>query len=227
MTGILLATKTEAYFLLKHLSPVKKEGIYHYRGRIAGKNSALYLTRPGVPAREQLRRFLRLYAFDGIISTGACGNLTSELKNGDRVRVSLATAPGKKTISLANHGRPCVSVQHLVTEDKVKADLRLQTRADIIDMETYAIASVMAEKEFARIRFSATRIVDDLPGEENYLIKEKMLREMTALSPSGKLRWRDITRFGLWDYWRITLRRHRIARLIYRAVAAQVAESGN
>jgi len=227
VTGILLATKTEAYFLLKYLSPVKKEGIYHYRGRIAGKNAALYLTRPGMPAREQLRRFLRLYSFDAILNTGACGNLTPELKNGDFVRVSLATAPGKKTIPITGTGRPCVSVQHLVIEDHVKADLRRQTGADILDMETYAIASVMAEKEFARIPFSATRVVDDLPGEENYLIKEKMLREMTVLSPSGKLRWRDIMRFGLWDYWRITLRRHRTARLICRAVAEQVAKTGN
>lgn len=217
MTGFLIATKTEAHFFLQHLAPVKKDGIFHYRGQIAGKNAALYLTRPGVAAKEQLRRFLRLYSFDRIVSTGACGNLTSELKRQDIVKIGMATAPGKKTITVATSGVTCVSVNHLVTGDKVKADLRAQTGADVLDMETYTIASIMAEKEFAATPFSAMRIVDDLPGEENYLLKEKMLRDMTAATPSGRPKWRDIWAFGVWDFFRITARRHAVARAIFAA----------
>jgi nucleoside phosphorylase len=218
MTGILIATKSEAAFFLKHLSPVKKDGIYHYRGSISGKNTALYLTRPGVAAKEQLRRFLRLYTFERVVSTGACGNLTSELKRHDVVPIANAAHPAKKNIVIAQTGRTAVSVEHLVTTDNAKADLRAQTGADIIDMETYAIAEIMAEKEFAKLPFTAIRVVDDLPGEENYLIKEKMLREMTATTPSGKPRWRDIWAFGVWDYVRITARRHAVARAIFDAV---------
>lgn len=218
MTGILIATKGEAHFFLKHLAPVKKEGIFHYRGQIAGKNTALYLTRPGVAAKEQLRRFLRLYSFDRIVSTGACGNLTAELKRHDGVTIGFACALGKKTIPLAADGATCVSVNHLVTDDRVKADLRAQTGADILDMETYTIASIMAEKDFATIPFTAIRVVDDLPGEENYLLKEKMLREMTAATPSGKPAWRDIWAFGVWDFFRISTRRHAVARAIFEAV---------
>ncbi len=219
MTGILIATKSEAAFLLNDLAPAKKDGIFHYRGNISGKNAALYLTRPGVAAKEQLRRFLRLYTFERIISTGACGNLTSELKRLDVVRIANAAYPGKKNIILTQTGRTAVSIEHLVTADSVKADLRAQTGADVVDMETYAIAAIMAEKEFAQLPLTAIRVVDDLPGEENYLTKEKMLREMTAATPSGNPRWRDIWSFGIWDYFRITLRRHAVARAIFDAVS--------
>ena len=219
MTGILIATKGEAHFFLKHLAPIKKDGIYHYRGTIAGKNRALYLTRPGVAAKEQLRRFLRLYTFEHVISTGACGNLTSELKRHDAVPIGFATAPGQKTIPIVASGRTSVSVNHLVADDNVKADLRQQTGADILDMETYTIAAIMTEKEFSKIPFTAMRVVDDLPGEENYLIKEKMLRDMTAATPSGRPRWRDIWAFGLWDYLRVSTRRHAVARAIFEATA--------
>ncbi|MBN8221746.1 MAG: hypothetical protein J0L53_12540 [Spirochaetes bacterium] len=222
MTGILLATKSEAQFFLKHLAPVKKDGIFHYRGHLAGKNTALYLTRPGVAAKEQLRRFLRLYNFEKIIAGGACGNLTSELKHGDAVIVAEASYPGKKNLVLGTTGYRSVTVDHLVTDDRTKADLRAQTGADILDKETYIIAAIMAEKEFARLLFCAVRIVDDLPGEENYLLKEKLLRDITVTTPSGKPRWRDIWNFGIWDYFRVTLRRHAVAQAIYRAILAQV-----
>lgn len=219
MIAILIATKAEAHFFLKHLAPVKKDGIYHYRGTIDGRNTALYLTRPGVAAKEQLRRFLRLYAWDAVVSTGACGNLTSELKRYDTVQIAYAAAPGQKMLTLARSGLTSVSVSHLVSDDKTKADLRAQTGAAVLDMETYTIAAIMAERDFARIPFSAVRVVDDLPGEENYLLKEKMLRAMTAATPSGKVKWGDIWRFGVWDYFRITLRRHSTARAIFAAVA--------
>jgi nucleoside phosphorylase len=219
MTGILIATKGEAHFFLRHLAPVKKDGIFHYRGQIGGKNTVLYLTRPGVAAKEQLRRFLRLYSFARIVSTGACGNLTAELKRHDRVTIGFTCAPGKKTIPLAAAGATCVSVNHLVTDDRVKADLRAQTGADILDMETYTIASIIAEKEFAAIPFTAIRVVDDLPGEENYLLKEQMLRDMTAATPSGKPKWRDIWAFGIWDFFRISTRRHAVARAIFEAAS--------
>lgn len=223
MTGILLATKSEARFFLKHLAPVKKDGIFHYRGNLAGKNAALYLTRPGVPAKEQLRRFLRLYNFDKIVASGACGNLTSELKHGDAIAVAEASYPGKKNLVLGTKGGRSVTVDHLVSDDRTKADLRAQTSADILDMETYTIAAIMAEKEFAGLPFSVVRIVDDLPGEEKYLAKEKMLRDITATTPSGKPKWRDIWSFGIWDYFRITLRRHAVAQAIYKAILTQIA----
>jgi nucleoside phosphorylase len=216
--AILIATKIEAHFFLKQLSPVKKDGVYHYRGMIGGRNAALYLTRPGVAAKEQLRRFLRLYNLDAVISTGTCANLTSELKRYDTVKISDVTASGKKNLTIAREGRTAVSVTHLIVDDNTKADLRAQTRADILDMETYTISAIMAEPDFARLPFSAVRVVDDLPGEENYLLKEKMLREMTATTPSGRMKLSDIWRFGIWDYFRITMRRHRIAHTIFAAV---------
>ncbi|MBV6493364.1 MAG: hypothetical protein LDLANPLL_01380 [Turneriella sp.] len=218
MTAILIATKGEAYFFLKKLSSVKKEGIFHYRGIINGKKIALYLTRPGVRAKEQLRRFLRLYPWRNIIATGTCANLTSTLSHGDAVQIGCAVNADASTLQIAPTGVTAVSIEALVVKDSTKADLRSRTNADVLDMETYTIASVMAEAEFAKIPWSAIRVVDDTPGEEKYLLKEQMLREMLTNTPSGKLKWRDIWAFGVWDYIRILLRRHQMAKAIFTAV---------
>ncbi|HRP67907.1 MAG TPA: hypothetical protein PLY93_00025 [Turneriella sp.] len=215
MIGILVATKNEAYFFLRYLTPVKKEGIYHYRGAIDGKKIALYLTRPGIAAKEQLRRFLRLYSWQKIISTGACANLTSALKQRDVVRIGTAKAISKPTLFIPHGEYTVVSAPVLVTDDSTKADIYRRTQADVLDMETYAIAAILSESEFNKIPWCAVRVVDDTPGEEKYLYKERMLREMTVRTLSGRLKWRDIWAFGLWDYFRITTRRHRIAKAIF------------
>src|SRR5262245_55358182 len=107
MTGILIATKSEAHFFLKTLLPVKQEGIFHYRGKISGKNAALYLPRPGVSSPEQLRRFLRLYTYDEIISTGSCAALSSEVTRYESVQIGTAYAPGKKPVHFSDEKRHC------------------------------------------------------------------------------------------------------------------------
>lgn len=228
MIGILIATKAEARSFLKYLTPLKKDGVYHYRGNIAGVSAALYLTRPGVSSPATLRRFLKLYAYDRIISTGACASLTSELPRLGIARIAEVAAPGKPNLVVA-HGvlpeqttgdlayRRAVSVTHLVTDDNTKADLRTQTGAATLDMESYTIAKIMAEKEFARLPFSIVRVVDDLPGEESYLLKEKAMREITLRTPSGKLPPGEIWRFGMWDYFYIWYRRRALARQIFAA----------
>lgn len=218
MIAILTATKAEAQHLLRTLEPVKQEGIFHYRGKIGQAPAVLYLTRAGVASREQLRRFLRLYQTDLVISTGACASLTSELAQLQAVKIGAATNHEKRFINIAADGRRCVTVPHLVTGDAAKASLRGLTQADVLDMETWTIASVMQEKEFAARRFVAVRVVDDLPGENRYLEKEKQLRELTVRTPSGRPRLKDILRFGIWDFFVITLRRYRVSAAILRAV---------
>lgn len=224
MIGILAATRTEAHFLLKHLRPVKTSGIYHYRGEFASRAVAIFLTRPGVQSREQVRRFLRLYNFDAVLSCGACASLTAELTHLAHVRVTAAIAPGEKWLSFGNSGRKCISAAHLVTDDATKALLRETSGADVLDMETYTLASIASEKEFEKFPFVALRIVDDLAGEELYLKKEQMLREMTAGKPSGKPAFRDIIRLGIWDYILILWRRHRVAREIGEFVLSTLPE---
>lgn len=218
MIAILTATKTEAQHLLRTMSPVKQEGIFHYRGKLGNKPAALYLTRAGVASREQLRRFLRLYQTDLVIATGACGSLTSELAPLQSVQICAVTNHEKRWINISRTGRKCVSVRHLVTDDAAKASLRTLTQADLLDMETWTIASVMQEKEFSARHFAAVRVVDDLPGESRYLEKEKLLRDLTARTPSGRPRFQDIVRLGVWDYFLIALRRYRVSAAILRAV---------
>lgn len=220
MTAILIATRNEAAGLRRRFSAVKDHGIFHFRGTLAGRNVALYITRAGVASKEQVRRFLRLYKFDRVILAGCSASLTATLTHLQPVRVAQVTTPGEKILTLGESGVRAVSVRHLVIDDATKADLRTQTSADILDMETYAIAQIMSEPEFSSLPFTAARIIDDLPGEEKYLQKERMLREMVMHVPTGRLRLSEILRFGLWDFMRIQLRRRRVAAAIYHSVAA-------
>jgi nucleoside phosphorylase len=218
--AVLVATRVEAQRLLRHLSPVKSEGIFHYRGKIAGKPAVLFLTRPGVGSREQVRRFLRLYATDLVISTGACGSLTSELRSLQAVHIGSVSNADREWLQLQSGKTRCVSVDHLVRSDAKKALLRDRTGADVLDMETWTIARILSEAEFTARRFVSVRVVDDLPGEENWLNKEQHLRDLTARRPSGRPTLGEIIRFGLWDFVAIRCRRRRVAAAIERAVTA-------
>lgn len=223
MIALLVATRAEALFFLKEMRGVKSAGIFHYRGQFAGKSAALFLTRPGVHSREQVRRFLRLHRYDAIINCGSCASLTAELAHLHSVLVGAVVSPGHKWLTIATGVRKCVSVGHLVADDDSKALLRETSGADILDMETYTIAGITAEKEFAAVPFYALRVVDDLAGEELYLKKEQMLREMTLRRPTGRPTLRDILRLGVWDYSRILWRRHRVARAIAAAAERLMA----
>lgn len=223
VTAILLATRNEASAILRHLSAVKDSGIFHFRGILAGRNVALYITRPGVASKEQVRRFLRLYGYDRVILAGSCASLSAAFTHLQTVRIAQAVAPGEKALTLAGSGVRSVSVRHLVADDAGKADLRAQTGADILDMETHTLAQLLCEAEFSSLPFAALRVVDDLAGEENYLQKERALREIAIRTPTGKLAFSDIMRFGLWDFALIQLRRRRVAAAIQRAVFAQLS----
>ncbi len=218
MIAVLIATRVEAQQLMSRFTPVKREGIFHYRGRLAGKAAALFLTRPGVGSREQVRRFLRLYSTDLIIAAGACGSLTSSLRSLQVVQVGAVANADCEWLQLEGGATKCVSVGCLVRDDAEKALLRDRTGADILDMETWTIASILREAEFAGRRFVALRVVDDLPGEENWLKKEQQLRELTARRPSGRLSLKQIIRFGVWDFFSVSARRRRVSRAIAKAV---------
>jgi nucleoside phosphorylase len=222
VTGILVATRGEAEMLIRRLTRTKKEGIHHYRGQIDGRSVAVYLTRPGIYSREQLRRFLRLYTFERIVSTGAVAALTTEFQRLDIVNIAETTTTDRRIITVSAEGRRVVTVPHLIQADAEKAHLRELTRAHVLDMETNTIAQIMAEAEFARIPFSALRVVDDLPGDALYLKKESQLRDITLRNPAKRLSIHEIIRFGIVDYWKISWRRRQVALAIFRAVKATI-----
>ncbi|MFZ5631021.1 MAG: hypothetical protein ACOY5B_17940 [Spirochaetota bacterium] len=223
MIAVLVATRVEAQQLLRHLTAVKQEGIFHYRGKIAGKPAALFLTRPGVGSREQVRRFLRLYTTELVISAGACGSLTSELRRLQAVSIGSVTNADREWLQLQGGTAKCVSVGRLVKDDTEKAMLRERTGADVLDMETWTLVRILSEAEFATRRFVAVRVVDDLPGEENWLNKERHLRDLTARRPSGRLRVAEIIRFGIWDFFLVHRRRRQVASAIQRAIETAAA----
>jgi len=203
--GILVATRAEAQILLKKSYGFKKDGIYHFRTKLAGRETAIYLTRPGIPAKEQMRRFLRLYQFEAIISTGTAASLTAEFKHLDIVEVT-------DMVRVA-------TVSHLVTRDSDKAEIHSRTKAALLDMETETIQAIFSESEFRALKLCILRLVDDLPGEENYLEKEKLLRSLPTRPALNQ-----IIRFGIWDYFRILWRRHKIALAIGRAVRDKIVD---
>lgn len=223
MIAVLVATRVEAQQLLRRLSPVKSDGIFHYRGKIAGKPAVLFLTRPGVGSLEQVRRFLRLYSTNLVISTGACGSLTSELRPLQLVHIGSVTNSDREWLQLQNGKTRCVSVGHLVIGDAEKALLRERTGADVLDMETWTIARILNEPEFISRRSVFVRVVNDLPGDESWLKKEQQLRDLTARRPSGRLTFAEIIRFGLWDFVALLWRRRKVAAAIGRVVASVAA----
>lgn len=227
MIAILVATRHEARYLLKRLAPAKHEGIFHYRGLLAGRPVVLFLTRPGVYSQEQVRRFLRLYPTELIIVTGACAALTSEFHLLQSVPIAAVTNPDKKWLTLSDTGAKCVSVGHLVSDDAAKQLLRDRTGADVLDMETWVLAKILSEPEFVARRAVAIRVVGDLPGEALLLEKERRLRELTARTPSGKLGFFAVLRFGVWDFLLVTRRRRQVAAAIAQAVVkAMVGQVG-
>jgi nucleoside phosphorylase len=221
--AVLVATQVEAQRLLRHMAAVKSKGIFHYRGKFADKPAAFFLTHPGVRSIEQVRRFLRLYDTDLVVSTGTCSSLTSNLRLLQPVLVGSVTNADCDWLQLQNAGVKCVSVRRAVRSDAERALLRERTGAEILDRETWSVAKIMSEAEFALRRFVAVRIVGVLPGEENWLNKEQQLRDLSARRPSGRLKPAEIVRFGIWDFFSIQARRRRVALAIERAVAALAA----
>jgi len=171
--GIVAAMSLEVGFLLDRLTKVRKyAGPKHtiVEGELEGKLVVLIVAGVG---RESARQGTQLL-LDGhrprwIFSVGFAGALDPALNRLDLVladevldlerrRYAIDVAvPSAVPSSRVRTGK-LLTVDHIITTVREKAELREQFGADLVDMESSAVASVCSDRS---IRFLSIRVVSD------------------------------------------------------------------
>ena len=154
MIVLISATETEVNGLLKALTDIKKTSISSitiFEGKFLDINIVIAIAGVGIrKARNCTNTLIKKYKPKNIISAGFAGALNPKLKLGDLLIadwVSILKNTGK--ISLDNE-LPYIAYKYIkggiltessfVNEKNKKLDLFVKSGADIVDMETWAIA---------------------------------------------------------------------------------------
>jgi adenosylhomocysteine nucleosidase len=182
--GIVAALPIEVGFLVDRLAKVRKySGAGHavVEGECSGKLVALVVAGMG---RESARRGAQLL-LDGhrprwIVSVGFGGALSPDLKRNDVVMATeVLDLEGRRFaidvgVGVGPGGQgPRIVPGRLLTVDRIirtaaeKADLRGRFAADVVDMETSAVAALCSERlvKFLSIRVVSDEAAVDLPAE--------------------------------------------------------------
>ncbi len=173
--GLVAALSIEVAPFLARLGNVRKYATGRHtviEGEIGGKIVASIVTGPGrAAAARGAGLLLGGHRPNWIISAGFGGALNPELKRDDLVIGSVVVGPeGDRTTIDFQLGAPSVAgvqsgiittVDAIVRTAEEKAELRARTGADVVDMETSAVAMICAERN---IRFLPIRVVSDEAG---------------------------------------------------------------
>jgi adenosylhomocysteine nucleosidase len=183
--GIVAALAIEVGFLTDRLESVRKyasPGQVVIEGERGGKIVAVIIAGPGrAAARRATEHLLAGHRPRWVLSVGFGGALNPDLQRNQVILpnevVDLQGA--RYTIDVRNPAGPSVVTGRLLTVDAIvrtaveKAALRERFAADVVDMETSAVASFCSERG---VRFLAARVVSDdathdLPSEVVSLMK--------------------------------------------------------
>jgi adenosylhomocysteine nucleosidase len=175
--GIVMALAIEAGYLCDSLKRVRKYTTQSHsiiEGELAGKIVVVVLTGAGqAAARHGAELLIAGHRPRWIIAAGFAGGLDPSLSRNDLViphqvidlegnllaiEASIPNLPGVKR----TEGR-LLTVDRLIARPAEKADLRQLHGADLIDMETSAVARLAHER---RLRFLAVRVISDDAGAE-------------------------------------------------------------
>ena len=136
-------------------------------------------------AENSLRRFLENTRPEQVLTCGFAGGLNPELKSGEVVFMT-ASAPLEARL-LAAGAQPATfySAPRIATTVAEKRQLREQTGADVVEMESGAILAVCHESQIpcALARAISDTAHEDLPLDFNLLSKPDLSLD------SGKLAW--------------------------------------
>jgi adenosylhomocysteine nucleosidase len=213
--GIVAAMSVEVGFLLDRFKNVRKyagPGHTIIEGECAGKLVALIVAGMG---RQSARRGTQLL-IDGhcprwIVSAGFGGALNPSLKRFDLVLANevLDLEGHRFAIDLTTPERddgrgPRIETGRLLTVDTIvctateKADLRRRFEADVVDMETSAVAALCSERS---LRFLSIRIIsDDARTELPREVAELMTRSGSyRVGAAMRAVWRRPS--SLKDFW--------------------------
>ena len=230
MTAILAVNSAEAKRLIQMLSPSKIRGIYHFSGFLQSKKVALYLTHTGVPALEQVRRFLRLYPFERIICVGTAAALSGNLARFDAVLVDEFISANKNLLrphkSIPPSKTRIVSVQGLISNDLEKLSIAETYQAQLLDQEFYRLASILSEKEFSAMESVFLKIIDDVAGDGRYLEKEAQYRYFFA-APISLRKFPEflskIFNFGVLDYIEVLKRKRTLQMKLFENIKKRLS----
>ncbi|MDR3633775.1 MAG: nucleoside phosphorylase [Isosphaeraceae bacterium] len=173
--GIVAALAIEVGFLTDRLEHVRKyagPGHTVVEGECGGKIVALVVAGPGrAAARAATDRLLAGHRPRWVLSIGFGGALNPDLRRNQIVLpdevVDLDGA--RYAVESRPPGSPSIVTGRLLTVDAIvrtaaeKAELRRRFDADVVDMETSAVAAVCNERG---VRFLAARVISDDAGHD-------------------------------------------------------------
>ncbi|MDB5353346.1 MAG: nucleoside phosphorylase [Planctomycetota bacterium] len=176
--GIVAALSIEINPLIARLSNVRKYSSERHtivEGELSGKIVAVIIAGPGrKAARRGTQLLLGGHRPQWILSAGFGGALNPDLHRNDLVFGTEVIDPegNRLTIDLTLHDQESTSrvvTGAIVTSDAIvrtaaeKAALRARTGADVVDMESSAVAAVCSERN---VRFLAIRVISDEAGTD-------------------------------------------------------------
>lgn len=211
--GIVAALGIEVGFLIDRLTNVRKYSGPHHsvvEGEYGGKLVALVVAGVGRHAARQGTQLL----LDGhhprwVFSVGFGGSLDpalgrnalvlpSEVLDLDGVRTTLEQPVPPESIGLGTRSGRLLTVDQIIRTAAEKAELRARYDADLVDMETSAVAAVC---EARKVRFLAMRVISDdatadLPPEVAALMTKPASYQVGA---ALRAIWRRPSRIK--DFW--------------------------
>ena len=173
--GLVAALAIEINPFLARLTKVRKYSSEKHailEGELAGKIVAVIVVGPGRKAANRGTELLLAgHRPSWVVSAGLGGALDPELRRDDLVLGDQVIDPDGNRLAIDVKMRDDpgsrVGTGTIVTADAIvrtaaeKAELRGRTGADVVDMETSAVASVCRERD---VRFLAVRAISDEAG---------------------------------------------------------------
>jgi adenosylhomocysteine nucleosidase len=186
--GIVMALSIEAGYLSDSLEKVRKYSARSHaviEGELAGKLVAIVLSGVGhKAARAGAEVLIAGHRPRWLLSAGFAGALDPALRRNDLVLPDEVVGPGGGSLAIdcpvdeitgfRRPGGRLLTVDRVVVRAADKAELRRESSADLLDMETFAVAQAARERA---IRFLGVRVISDdacseLPSEVARLLSQ-------------------------------------------------------
>ena len=136
-------------------------------------------------AETSLRRYLARNLPKLVLTCGFAGGLNPELKNGDVVFMTGYPALEARLADADAIHASFFTAPRIATTVTEKKQLRAETGADVVEMESEAIMAVCRESQ---IPCAMVRVISDTAGEDLPLDFNRLVRLDMSLHP-GKLAW--------------------------------------
>jgi adenosylhomocysteine nucleosidase len=179
--GLVMALPIEAGYLIDALQKVRKYAARTHsiiEGELAGKLVVLVVSGPGkAAARRGAEVLLAGHRPRWLLSAGFAGALDPALRRNDLVLPHEVIDSDGASIEIdaeipripgvQRTGGRLLTVDRVIVHTAEKADLRAQRQADLVDMESWALAILARERA---LKFLSVRVVSDdasteLPAE--------------------------------------------------------------